>query len=149
MGIMKQVIPLVLIAVGLIPTVIAANQSEPGHQLLDQLRNQRQMILKDSSRSPVSRPQTNLPSILGVSRHELLQSLGTPDYCGPPSDAGCSKSPHVAYFFYHHTPPSARAGSDGTVVLSIDIGGGWALETDLDQDAVENASWKNRNKYFR
>lgn len=138
---MKRIFAVASIAVCLVPAVLAADPSESGRILLDRLRAQRQIVMRDPSRAPTSKPRTDLTPILGMNRNQLVQSLGAPDYCAPPSDAGCGRSPHLAYFFFPHETAPATQLAGGITEITVSAGGGWALELSLTRDSVVKASW--------
>jgi|ERR1700722_2027379 len=138
---MNKIVVMALIAVGLVPTVLAADQSDSRRLLLEQLRTERQAAVVDRSRVQTSKPQIDLNPLLGVSRNELLQSLGAPDFGAPPEDAGCIKSTRLAYFFYPHKPSTGKDVGNGSVEVTVSAGGGWALEVKLTHDSVAKVSW--------
>jgi hypothetical protein len=138
---MNRILAIALIAVGLVPLVSAEDQPDSTRLLLGQLSTQRKTVIKDPSRGTANKPRTDLTLLLGVGRNELVQSLGTPDFCVAPRDAGCSGSPHLTYFFPPYQPPSAKDVGDRMTEITVSAGGGWALEVDLAHNYVAKASW--------
>ena len=118
-----------------------AAEPTAGHRLLDALREQRQSISRDPSHAPIERPPIDLTALAGIDRGELLHSLGAPDYCVPDTDSACRHSLHSTYFFYRYAPPSVRDVSRGVTEITLQAGGGWALEIDWVNDRVSTASW--------
>jgi hypothetical protein len=95
----------------------------------------------DPSRLTASSPPIDLKQILGVSRDELVQTLGTPDFCALPEDASCVKSTRLAYFYYPHERPTAKDTGNGFTEITVTAGGGWALELFVAHGYVDKASW--------
>jgi hypothetical protein len=133
-----------LIAVGLVPEVLAAEQSDSSRLLLEQLRIERQSILNDSSPAPAKEPSIDLSRLTGIDRRHILGALGAPDFCVTPHETDCARSSHLAYFFYRFQPPSAKELPNGFTEVTVTAGGGWALEIDLAQDSVDKAYWKKQ-----
>lgn len=135
-----------MIALGLAQVVLAANPpTRPARQLLEQLRNQRQEILKSASHVPATLLRPDLGRMIGLKREAVAESLGTPDFCTPsPGGRGCNQSPHWAYFFYRYRPPSAKAVGNGQVEVTVTAGGGWAVEMNFSQDTVMQAYWRKQ-----
>jgi len=138
---MSRILVIALIAVGLVPLVLAEDQPDSTRLLLGQLSTQRKAVIKDPSHATSNKPQTDLAPLLGVDKNELVQSLGAPDFCVAPRDASCNGSPHLTYFFFPYQPPSAKHVGDGMTEITVNAGGGWALEVDLAHNHVAKASW--------
>jgi len=124
-----------------IVSLALAGQPTASERLLEQLRTERQTAVLDPSRLTASKPPIELKQLLGVSRVELLQTLGSPDFCALPDDASCMKSTRLAYFYYPHERPPARDTGNGYAEISVNAGGGWALEVFFAHDSVGKASW--------
>ncbi len=138
---MHRMFVMALVAVALVPSVPAIAHSDAGRMVLEQLRSERQAAVIESSRIPATKPPIDLKPLLGVGRHDLLESLGAPDFCALPEDAGCAKSKRVAYFFYPRKPSTAKDMGNGFVEIVMTAGGGWALEINFTEDSVSRASW--------
>jgi len=138
---MSRILVIALIAVGLVRLVLAEDQPDSTRLLLGQLSTQRKAVIKDPSHATSNKPQTDLTPLLGVDRNELVQSLGTPDFCVAPRDASCNGSPHLTYFFFPHQPPSEKDVGGGMTKITVSVGGGWALQVDPTHNYVAKASW--------
>ena len=140
-GLMYRIIVIALIAVGLVPLVLAEDQPDSTRLFLGELNTQRSTVINDPSRATTNKPQTDLTPLLGVGRNELVQLLGEPDFCVAPRNGVCSGSPHLTYFFFPYQPPSARDVGGGMTEITASAGGGWALEIDVTHNAVGKAYW--------
>jgi len=133
----------------LVPTILTlgivsgalAGQPTAAQRLLEQLCTARQTAAIDPSRLTARKPQLDLKQLLGVSRYELVQILGSPDFCALPEDATCMKSTRLAYFYYPQERPAAKDTGNGLTEITVTAGGGSALELFLADDSVNKASW--------
>ena len=138
---MSKLVLVMLIATGLLTSVLAADQSASRRHLLEQLRTERQAAVKNPSRVEAMKPQIDLRLLRGASRNELLRSLGSPDFCDLPMDEECVKSTHLAYFYYPHEPSTAKDMGNGFSEITVTGGGGWALELNFSHNLVAEARW--------
>jgi hypothetical protein len=124
----------IFLTLGMISWALAG-RSTAIDRLLQRLRAERQTAVLNPSRLTARKPAIDLKQLRGVSRDELIHTLGAPDFCALPEDASCMNSTRVAYFYY---PPLPPAKDDEVVVRA---GGGWALELFFARDSVDRASW--------
>jgi hypothetical protein len=120
---------------------VSAAEPTADQRLLGTLREERRIMFKNPSPARLERPSEDLTPLVGVSRREALLSLGAPDYCTPHRDPTCRHARHTAYFFYPYERPSLQAASAGVAEVTLQAGGGWALEIDWLKDRIGAASW--------
>jgi len=137
---MNKYVVTAFLSLGIV-SVAPAGRPTAAERLLEQLRTERQTAVVGPSRLTASKPQFEVKQLLGLSRTELLQTLGPPDFCALSEDTGCMKSARVAYFYYPHERPTAKDTGNGITEVAVTAGGGWALELFFAHDSVAEASW--------
>ncbi len=124
---------------------VAALPNQPAtlDRLFEWIRTEQKAALKDPLRV-TEPPDIDLRPLLGVSRRELLKSLGLPDFCAIPEDVTCTKSTRLGYLFYPHKPSPSTDTGNGYTDAKVTFSEGWALELYTVDDVVKKASWVKR-----
>ncbi len=135
-----RVLVMALIALSGIAESLGASATQ-SRELLEQLRAQRQQILKEASNIHNEPNRVDLANVLGTSRAEIAAILGAPDFCGQATPR-CMTASRWTYFFFRYRPPSSRLVSPGTVAVTVTAGGGWSMDLSFSKKGeVQQAKW--------